>query len=147
MSALTIAVKTLMQSPEVMGIVQSDDATRARIYPARAPQSAAYPNIVIHLIHQAEEDLLLGASQWPVARISIECRASSSNGEPISEADRLAEKVVDWLRDKTRYVIDGCSVEFTKEGTDETDTSETSTRGIPDVARRIVDFYLRYRKL
>lgn len=142
MSALTIAIKTLRAGTGVTAIVGE------RIYPVAAPQNAGYPNVVVHVIHQAEDTLLQGATQWPLSRISVECRESSLNNDnPVPTMDRLAEAVVDWLRDKHLYIIDGCEVEFQKEGSDETDFSENVTNGYPTVFRRIIDFYLRARRI
>lgn len=136
MSALTIAIQTLLAGPGVVTICGN------RIFPVVIPQRSPNPAIVVHLIYQAEEELLAGASQWPEARISVECR-----GNDAPTADRLGEAVIDWLRDKLLYLIEGCEVTFFKEGTDETDASENSDQGVPYVVRRIIDFRVRYRKV
>jgi hypothetical protein len=137
MSSLSLTIKTLLAGTEVTDLVEQ------RIYPVQAPQDAGYPNIVVYRTSEDEEELLAGASQYPEARISVECRASGSN--PDADADRLGEAVVAWLRDKVRYAIGGCAVEFRRQGSDETIPSRQARDGIPVVSRRIIDFYVRWR--
>lgn len=132
MSALTTTIKTLLAGSGVTAIVGQ------RIVPGVPPQSMGNPLICVHLVNQEEEELLQGASQWPEARVSIECRAATLN-----QADLLGEAVISWLRDKDRYLIDGVRASFRKEGSDETDGSEESTQGVPTVSRRIIDFYVK----
>lgn len=139
MSALTITVKTLLASPGVTALAGQ------RIYPVLPDPDADYPNVVVHLIHSDEELLVGGASQWPEARISIDCRGRGIFA--VKDADLLAEAVIDWLRDRHLYQIDGCEVTFRKEGSDETDSSEDVAERLNVTARRIVDFYLRFRTL
>lgn len=133
MSALTITIQTLLAGSGVTALVKQ------RIYPIDVPQGVAVDNIIVHLVYQAEEVLLAGASHWPESRVSIECR-----GDAVT-ADKIGEAVIDWLRDKDLYVIEGSEVSFMKEGTDETDSSPASQQGQPLVCRRILDFYVRYR--
>lgn len=138
MTAMSVSIKMLLAGSGITALVGQ------RIYPVFAPQNAAYPNIIIHNIFGAEEELLQGATQWPEARISVECRGG--NADPADEADLVGEAVVNWLRDKDRYSIDGCLATFRKEGTDETDTpGGIIDRGIPVISRRIIDYYVRYR--
>lgn len=133
-SALNLTIATLKLGAGVTSICGN------RIYPFYAPQNASYPNIIIGVVSQDEEDLLQGASQWPEARVSIECRSDAD-----AASDRLAEAVISWLRDKRHYSVGGCLVTFMKEGTDVTDASEQNTEGAPYFTRRIVDFYVRFR--
>lgn len=137
MTAMTIAIKTLLAGSGVTELVGQ------RIYPVFAPQAAALPNIIVHRISDNEEVLLQGASQFPEARISIECRATGADGA--KSADMIGEAVVNWLRDKHLYSIDGAVATFRRTGTDETDASEQADQGVPSSTRRIIDFYVRYR--
>lgn len=134
MSALTLTIAELKLGAVVTAIAGN------RIYPGHAPQNAAPPMILVHLIAQPEEYLLQGASQWPEARVSIECR-----GATINDADRLGEAVIVWLRDKTRVTLSGQEVTFRKEGSDVTDFSTQSENGDSYVQRRILDYYVRSR--
>ena len=136
MSATVIIVQSLKAGAGITAIVGN------KIYPFYSPQEANLPLIVTHLITQPEEELLQGASQWPEARVSVECRASEG-----PQADRIAERVIEWLRDKHLYVVAGFEATFRKEGTDLTDSSDDrNEKGQPYVTRRIVDFYIRYRQ-
>lgn len=138
MSALVITTQTLLAGAEITAMVGT------RVYPVFVPPDAAYPNIAVHLVHQAEETLLPGPSEFPEARVMIECRSRRG----ILEADEIAEKVIAWLRDKHLYVVDNSHATFRKEGTDETDASDTvNQNGFPDVVRRFFDFYVRYRRV
>lgn len=133
MSALTATVKMLLAGSGVTALVGQ------RIVPGVPPQDFLLLTcICVHLLHDEEEELLQGASQWPEARVSIECRAATLN-----DADKIGEAVVNWLRDKDRYLIDGVRATFRKEGSDETDGSEESTQGAPTVSRRILDYYVK----
>ena len=135
MSALAITVKTLLADSTLTPIVGN------RIYPIFAPPDAKIPNIVVHLVGEEEEELLQGASIWPEARVSIECRSDSA-----PQVDRVAQRIIDWLRDKRNYEVFGHEATFRKEGSDVTDSSDEISKGAPYVSRRIIDFYLRYRR-
>lgn len=139
MSALSLTIQTLLAGSGITALAGQ------RIYPVYAPQNAGYPNVVVHLIHSDEEVLLQGATQWPNARVSIECRGAGDT--PLPDADRLAEAVVNWLRDKHLYTgVSGYEATFLKEGSDETDASdENDAGGNPSVVRRILDYYVQYR--
>lgn len=134
MSALTITVQMLLAGSGVTGRVGT------HVYPGQPPQGVAGNCIVVHLVGQEEEELLQGASQWPEGRVSIECRAAT-----LLDADKTAEAVIAWLRDKDRYPINGVRATFRKEGSDETDGSPETTQGVPTVSRRIVDYYVRWK--
>lgn len=135
MSPLKITSNILLQSAAVTAICGE------RIFEIFSPQSMKFPNIILHLIHQEEEYLLQGGSQQPRARISIECRARGDENPMI--ADKLAEAVIDYLRDLTRVPVFGIWATFQKEGSDETDSSEQTDEGNPYVIRRIVDYYVQ----
>lgn len=141
MSALTVTVQTILAGSTggapVIPFVDN------RIYAGNPSQGAAYPNISVHLVFNGDETLLGGAAEYPEARVSVECRSRL-----MSEADTIAEAVVKWLQNKHLYIIENSEVTIRKEGTDETDQSNSSgSGGIQDVSRRIVDFYVRYREL
>lgn len=136
MSATTLMIALLKQGTSITS------RTGNRIYPGAPPQDAGDGQIIVKLIHQEEERLLPGATQWPVARISLICRAIT-----YALADRIAEAAIDWLRDKTRVTVAGFEVDVWKEGTDITDHSSQSENGDPYVHQRTVDFYCRYRSV
>lgn len=139
MSGLVIASKTLLANAGVTAIVGSGNS--AKIYPIASSQTAGMPVIVLHLIHEDEEKLLAGSSEWPVSRISVECRASTPPA-----VDILGKAVIAAFRNKHRYAIGGYEATFSKEGSDVTDASEeTNTGGLPAVFRRIIDFHIRWR--
>lgn len=136
MSGLNITVKTLLGNVIVTGIVGQ------RIYPLFAPQGAAMPNIVVHLIHEDDPDLLQGAGKYPESRVSVESRTAGN----IPVLGTLGQAVIDAMQDKTSYAIANCIATIRKEGSDETDSSiETNALGTPDSVRRITDFYVRWR--
>lgn len=86
MTALTTTIKTLLAQATITAIVKQ------RIFPVMAPQNTAYPNIVVYQSTDADEVLLAGAAEFPIARVTIECRASGGN--PVADADRLGHVVV-----------------------------------------------------
>lgn len=135
MSPLKITTNVLLQSSAITAICGD------RIFEIFSPQSMKFPNIIVRLIHNEEEYLLQGGTQQPRARVSIECRARG-DVNPMT-ADKLAEAVIDHLRDIARLPIFGIWATFQKEGSDETDSSEQTDEGNPYVIRRIVDFYVQ----
>lgn len=137
MSALVITTQTLLANAGVTAIVGKN------VFPVYIPQAYAAPAVIVHLISQEEEVLLQGATIWPEARVSLECRANDA-----IVADRLGEAVIAALRDKHLYQISGFEVTFRKEGTDETTSEDvTGPQGSPYSARRIIDHYLRFRTI
>lgn len=118
-----------------------------RIYSGAVPQGVANKSIAVYLVSQAEEELLQGATRWPEGRVSVECRAVE-----YGDADLIGEAVINWLRDKDRVsiVLTGIGTyeaSFRKEGSDETDQSDESQQGQPLYSRRIIDFYVRWRRI
>lgn len=136
MSGLAIAVQAALAESAITALVGQ------RIYPIYAPQNAGLPYIVVHKIAEEEEKLLDGASNWPVSRVSFEC---VSEGDA-AVADRIGQVLNDQLKIIHRATYAGFEATFTKEGTDETDSgNETLPSGFSIGARRIIDFYIRWR--
>ena len=137
MKSVEIVVATLKANAPLVALV--DD----QIYGVNVPIDAPIPHIIVHLIYDDEEVLLQGATQWPQARVSIESR-----GNTVKEMSSVSNAVNDWLRDKHLYQIIGYETTIRKEGTDATDSSsQTAGTAGPDVTRRIVDYYVRYRAI
>lgn len=130
MSALAVAIQALLADPTVFGLVSG------RVYPLVAPQGAAYPNLIVHMVFENEDMLLAGASEFAEARVSIECRAKDA-----TTANTLAERVKDAFRGVQERSVSGCVASIRKEGTDVSDFSDDAS-----VFRRILDFYVWWRK-
>lgn len=143
MSAKNITSKTLRADVAPGGVVA---LAPGGIFTGYIPQTVTGSAIAVYLVAQDEEELLQGATQWPEARVSVECRASSPE-----IADKMGEAVIAWLRDKDRYSVmlttGTYEASFRKEGSDEDDISQENVQDLPVASRRIIDFYLRYRKI
>lgn len=138
MSALNITIQTLLAEDDVT------DVAADRIFPIFYPQAAGLPGIVVRLIAENDPDNLGGAWKRPESRVSIECRAE---GGRVDQLYALAEAVINAMQDKTEYPIASCIATIRKEGTDESDSSEQVTaHGYPEVIRRIIDFYVVWRR-
>lgn len=137
MSGLAIAVQAALAESVITQLVAD------RVYPIYAPQNAGLPHIIVHKIAEQEPYMLDGATSWPSSRVSYEV---VSSGNP-AEADRICQVVNDALKVIFRATYtSGVEVTFTKEGTDETDSgNETLPSGFSIGARRIIDFYIRWR--
>jgi len=136
MSAVNIATQTLLAAQPVKDIVGQ------RVYPVYAPQGAKLPHIVIHLIHEEDPDFLSGASRYRNSRVSLELRTAGD----IPGLFTLAPVVLNAMQNKANYSIAGYTATISKEGTDQTDASDlTGANGVPQVTRRIMDFYIWWR--
>lgn len=136
MTAINIATKTLLAAAPVTAIVGQ------RIYPVFASEGAKLPHIVVHLIHEEDNDNLVGAMKYRRSRVSLELRTAGD----IPTLFTLAPLVITAMQDKINYSIAGCTATISKEGTDITDASDlTGADGVPQVTRRIMDFSIWWR--
>lgn len=136
MSGLDITVRTLLADARITDIVGQ------RVYPIVPAAGAKYPNIVVHLIHESDPDLLQGAAKFPESRVSIESRC-----DDIGTLYDLGQAVIDVMQDKLEYEIADCIATIRKEGTDGTDASDQEQpQGGRFVVRRITDFYIFWRR-
>jgi hypothetical protein len=127
MSAVAVTIQALLANPAVTQLVTN------RVWPSLAPQDAPTPNIIVHRISESDDLLLRGHAQFPLARISVECR-----GTTFRAADGLGEAVDAALKPLHRESLSGQSVSFSKQGTDVSGFADDSK-----IHTRILDFYVR----
>lgn len=136
MSASNIAVKTLLAASPVVAIVGQ------RVYPIFAPEAAKLPHIVVHLIHEENNDNLEGAMQYSRSRVSLEIRTAGD----VPALDTLGPLVIAAMQRMNYSIASHTVSSISKEGTDITDASDlTGANGVPQVTRRIMDFSIWWR--
>lgn len=86
MSALQLASEILRQNSTIAGIVGD------RVFPLKAPQSAALPHLVLDLLHEGDFKTLGGSGKWFDTKFSVASIAKTAAG-----ANDLAEAVKDAL--------------------------------------------------
>lgn len=129
MSAVLLAIKRLLVSGEVAAVVSN------RIFPVVAPADAALPYVLVHLVSEADEQMLTGAGEFPEARVQVDIVASAG-----SAAIDAGEAVKRALQNVTNQTIGDRTVQMHKVGVDFTDYDDKR-----QFCRRVMEFAVRWR--
>lgn len=132
MSAVAIAMQALVASNSVKAVVGTSPV---RAYPLVAPQGAAFPNIVVYLVAEDDEQMMDGPALWARSRVSVECRANAA-----AAALDLGQTVITAIGGTTNATLAGKTATIWQAGSDYSDFNDDHT-----VFRRIVDFNVRWR--
>lgn len=131
-NALEIVSAALLASGDVTALVGQ------RVYPVLAPQNALFPNIVITLISDNDDQMLSGAAKLPESRVSV-----ISRGTDATEMMDVADAVKLALRDIIHQSIGTISTDVCiwKSGTDATTVFDD-----PPCYEQTTDYMVRWRE-
>lgn len=129
MSALFMTIRALLSKSAVTAVVST------RVQPLPLKQGTLLPAIAVAMSSEAEELLLSGSAQYPVASIQVHCIATTATA-----VVSLGETVKTALRDV--YFSDSPPVgaSFVKDSLDFTDYADDLSS-----FRRVMSFDVRWR--